>query len=741
MYDGSASECHPLLQGGRDEEYKNGSFSSSEMETISSICEVIVQPLPLSSLDVHENKVKESIQSFSTASGSQYPIPNKVAHILVTTAFLEEMMVVKLVTTLLSTRLGTLLLSGFLCISHKWPYIHKFSEISLHKREKILQKWFKNGYISPIRLGLLLIKSICLLVFFSQVGGKTNNPTWEAIGYHVDLNEEQPKSNPKERPLQKGMVELMNEKGHTLVQSLRKKGMDVREDLKEKICRIKCDVVIVGSGCGGGVAAAILAKSGKKVVVLEKGNYFYKTDYSKLEGPSLDQLYESKGVFPTLQGSVMIQAGTGVGGGSAINWSGCIKTPQSVRKEWAEDYNIKLYESNEYTSAMNKVCERIGVTERCAKEGFQNQVLRKGCENLGLKIDFIPQNASENHYCGSCCYGCRSGDKKGTDSTWLVDAVDHGAVIITGCKAKKFILARNPDGTKRRHKCLGVIAEALHQETYKTLIIEAKVTISACGSLLTPPLMKSSGLKNPNIGKNLHLHPVAMAWGYFPENETDLTGTNYEGGILTSVHKPGSDENYILEVTALGPGSFAGLCPWLSGQDIKERMLRYSRTAHVFSLIRDSGPGKVKSAGRISFNFSKYDKENMKKGLRQALRVLIAAGAVEVGTQRSDGQKLKCKGTGKEEIEEFLETVDALPGPMSMVERWSLYCSAHQMGSCRMGKSEKEGAVDENGESWEAEGLFVCDASILPTAVGVNPMITIQSTAYCLAERIANGFR
>ncbi|CAI9271261.1 unnamed protein product [Lactuca saligna] len=700
MYDESASECHPLLQGGRDEEYKTGSFSSSEMETISSICEVIVQPLPLSSLDGHEKKAKESIQSFSTASGSQYPIPNKVAHILVTTAFFEEMLVVKLVTTLLSTRLGTLLLSGFLCISHKWPYIHKFSEISLHKRQKILQKWFKNGYISPIRLGLLLIKSICLLVFFSKVDGKTNNPTWEAIGYHVDLNEEQPKSNPNERPLQKGMVELMNEKDHThtLVQSLRKKGMDVREDLKEKICRIKCDVVIVGSGCGGGVAAAILAKSGKKVVVLEKGNYFYKTDYSKLEGPSLDQLYESKGVFPTLQGSVMIQAGTGVGGGSAINWSGCIKTPQSVRKEWAEDYNIKLYESHEYTSAMNKVCERIGVTER-------------------------------------------SGDKKGTDSTWLVDAVDHGAVIITGCKAKKFILARNRQGTKRRHKCLGVIAEALHQETYKTLLIEAKVTISACGSLLTPPLMKSSGLKNPNIGRNLHLHPVAMAWGYFPENETDLTGTNYEGGILTSVHKPGSDENYILEVTALGPGSFAGLCPWLSGQDIKERMMRYSRTAHVFSLIRDSGPGKVKSAGRISFRFSKYDKENMKKGLRQALRVLIAAGAVEVGTQRSDGQKLKCKGTSEEEIEEFLETVEALPGPMSMVERWTLYCSAHQMGSCRMGKSEKEGAVDENGESWEAEGLYVCDASILPTAVGVNPMITIQSTAYCLAERIADGFR
>lgn len=573
-----------------------------------------------------------------------------------------------------------------------------------------------------------------------QTDENSNNPSWKEIGFEVEAVERERKLG-KERLLDKGIIDTMNIDDTSLKESLINKDVSVVEDSKQNVFRIKCDVVIVGSGSGGGVAASVLAKSGLKVLVLEKGHYFTPQDYSGLEGPSLSELYESGSMLTTRDGKVLVSAGKTVGGGSSVNWSACIRTPDHVLKEWSNEHKIPFFSSNEYQSAMDRVCERIGVTESCAEEGFQNQVLRKGCENLGLKVEAVPRNSSADHYCGSCCYGCRRGDKKGADSTWLVDAVNNGAVILTGCKAETLMLMKDGKGDSRK-RCIGVIATSESKNLRKKLHIEARVTVSAGGSLSTPPLLISSGLKNKNIGRNLHLHPVAFVWGYFPEeSRVELKGRSFEGGIITSIHKVQNGEDLshraIVEAASLGPAAFASFLPWLSRDDMKERMARYARTAVLFTLARDEGSGSVRKQGCVGYRLSEIDKENLKSGMRRALRILIAAGAAEVGTFRSDGQKMRCNGTKNEGVEEFLDSVVPAEGPVSRAENWSIYCSAHQMGSCKMGRNEAEGAVDENGECWEAKGLFVCDGSVLPTAIGVNPMITIQSTAYCIASRLA----
>ncbi|CAN8306319.1 unnamed protein product [Cochlearia groenlandica] len=210
------------------------------------------------------------------------------------------------------------------------------------------------------------------------------------------------------------------------------------------------------------------------------------------------------------------------------------------------------------------------------------------------------------------------------------------------------------------------------QPNQKKLQVNAKVTVVACGTLKTPGLLASSGLRNPNIGRGLHIHPILMAWGYFPDKKSEFKGAAHEGEIMTSL-------NYVFKVD--------------------------STTPNITLETPAIGP--------------------------------VAAGAEEVGTYRSDGQRLKCKGIKEKELETFLQTVNTPPGVVSMSKHWTHSFTAHQMGCCRMGSTEKEGAIDGYGESWEAEDLYVCDASVLPTALGVNPMITVQSTAHCISERIA----
>lgn len=369
-----------------------------------------------------------------------------------------------------------------------------------------------------------------------QVDEKMNNISWKAIDYPgpdpqfkletrqseaSNLNENG-RSREEELygPLFRGIVNIDQRRG-VAAEALRKFGFPVaflppRTKTARPSMMIKCDAVVVGSGSGGGVVAGVLANAGYKVLVLEKGSYCARTNLSLLEGQAMEEMYLSSGLLATDNMNVLVLAGSTVGGGSTVNWSASFQTPTHVTREWSDVYELDLFSSNLYKEAMEVVCKKMGVQSEIESEGFNNAVLRKGCEELGYHAINIPRNSPADHYCGWCCLGCKNGRKKGTAETWLVDLVRSGnGAILPGCEAVQ-IMWEKKDGSERK-RAKGITFEFGCQSGAKQMcLVESKVTIVACGALSTPPLLKRSGLRNPNIGKHLHLHPVTMAWGHFP---------------------------------------------------------------------------------------------------------------------------------------------------------------------------------------------------------------------------------
>lgn len=739
------------------------SMTSREMEALIAVCDTFLPPVNVNVNDDDNSvDVDESVAKFFQTSASMARTPDHVGVMVSQRLRHPKLLLNRIVLWSLSTWLGTFLICGRASLSNHFPYVQRLSQVSPKKKEEILRSW-SLSYIPLLRMLYLALKFLTLLVFFTQVNEKNENHSWKAIGYSgpdpefkvqtkntqrsKNQNSEDPdkeSSLSKEEvygPLYRGLIDLKRPR-QIVVQTLQHSSFQVssllptnkrvphRSFLPSTI--IKCDAVVVGSGSGGGVIAGILAKAGYKVLVLEKGNYCARSNLTLLEGPTMDQMYLGNGLLATSDMGVVLLAGSTVGGGSTINWAASIRTPQHVLNEWSKHYELELFQSRLYKEAMDDVCEKMGVQSEVENEGFNNMVLRRGCNELGYPLINIPRNSPPDHYCGWCCLGCKDGKKKGTSETWLVDLVSSGnGVILPGCEAVQVLHSRKKG--RDRSTATGVVFEFQYEGLKERFLVESKVTIVACGALCTPELLKRSGLKNQNIGKNLHLHPVTMAWGYFPDTPDvwpEPEKRSYEGPIMTAMSAVVGNFNSsgygaIIQTPALHPGMFSALMPWVSGIDFKKRMSKFSRTAHIFALARDQGSGVLTSPTSVNYQLDTTDEENLQKGLEKVLRILAAAGAEEIGTHYSKGKTINVKQASSHEFEKFVKEESS----RGLRDLTTPICSAHQMGSCRMGVEPKGSAVNPMGETWEVEGLYVADSSVFPTALGVNPMVTVQAIA------------
>jgi choline dehydrogenase-like flavoprotein len=486
----------------------------------------------------------------------------------------------------------------------------------------------------------------------------------------------------------------------------------------ERDTTLSCDVVIVGSGAGGGVVAAELAAAGKDVVVLEKGGYRNEADFTHLEGDALETMYDAGGLLATRDLGLVVLQGATLGGGTVINYTTSFPTPEPVRRQWAKEHSLPHFESAEFSRSLDAVARRIGVNTDHATPSGRDQVLIRGLEQLGWHHGLLPRdvrNCPQDDACGYCGMGCRRGAKQSTLITYLQDAAQRGARMVVNCDVRRVVIERGAaTGVEAR---VGNFA----------VTVRAKAVVAAAGSVHSPALLLRSGVTLSALGRNLALHPATAVLADMEQDVRPWTGT-VQAHYSDQFADLDSGYGFKFETAPIHPSLQALAAPWESAAGHRNRMAKLPRTALVGILLRDRFGGRVRvdreGAAVVDYRLSRYDRAHLRHAIATAGQVLEAAGAREIWLPLA--RDVSYRPGGKEAREDWLGRVDAAGwGPNEI-----LLVTFHQMASCRMGTNSAASVVDPEHRVWGTRGLYVADASTFPSASGVNPMLTVMAMAH-----------
>ncbi|MCY3681654.1 MAG: GMC family oxidoreductase N-terminal domain-containing protein [Gemmatimonadetes bacterium] len=527
------------------------------------------------------------------------------------------------------------------------------------------------------------------------------------------------------------------------------------------------DVVVVGSGYGGGISASRMARAGKKVCVLERGKEFLPGDFPDEPVEALNEFQTNSAMGHTggrtdlfdfnLNEDINVLVGCGLGGTSLINANVSLKAEDRTFEDpvWPDEIRQDGLIQQGYERARAMLLPRLYPED--APKLPKLQALEESAQAMGAKFARAPINVNfdldgPNHvgveqrpcqYCGDCVTGCNYRAKNTTQMNYLPDARNHGAEIFT-CTSVRYVEQQGDNWLVHYQ----LVESGQEKFDAPTMIVRTKVVILSAGTLgSTEILLRSqqNGLTTSKmLGKRFSGNGDVLGFAYNTDRQINSIGHGDKkpgtldpvGPCITGVidlrGQDNLDDGMIIEEGVI-PGALSATLPAafavqakLVGKDTAKTWAddarQFAREAE--SLIRGAYEGAMNNT--------------------QIYLVMTHDDANGEMYLQDDRLRIKWPGVGKQEIfekvnENLIRVTEAHKGIFVKNLLWSEFfghdlVTVHPLGGCVMGRNAQRGVVNHKGQVFAStdgtqayEGLYVTDGSVIPRPVGVNPLLTISA--------------
>jgi hypothetical protein len=479
------------------------------------------------------------------------------------------------------------------------------------------------------------------------------------------------------------------------------------------------EVAVIGSGSGGGIAASVLNEK-YEVGIFEKGSSGNGMTNNETFG--YHNFYDTYGIQQTRGYKVLLLAGMGIGGGTSVNWTTSLRTPDKILNEWDTlTKQANYFNSSEFKNSMDYVCKELNVDIKNNRIPQKEKKLAEGLELNNLSYKIIPRNTS-NADCtesGFSTFGRYDESINSSNKIWFSEERFEPNKVFSDTNIRSLKIS-NGKATHINVENNGTLHE-----------IAVDRVILAAGSLNTPKILLDSGYKNKHLGRNLKLHPVSGVAAKFSEEQKPWAGTMQ--GIYSDDNLFLKDNyGYLLEGLPMHPSLFFPFFP-NNLDSFSEFIKSYNNWSGSIVLTSDTSSGSIinKYPQHLwDYKLNDFDHTNLIHGIVNLVKANYLAGAEEIMVASSP--TMHWKKSSNESIEEFINKVELIKNePYRM-----LLGSAHQMGTARINPNPEHGVVDLDGKVHGLDNVYIVDASTFPRCSGVNPMISIQSMSHFLMSKI-----